>query len=111
MKVKYTTRSASLSVEFDVTSQKQLFEELALFQEVFDECACGKCGSENLKFVTRTVDDNTYYELRCLDCGAKLTFGVNKNGKTLFPKRKDENGQWLPDRGWVKWDKNLQKNV
>jgi DNA-directed RNA polymerase subunit RPC12/RpoP len=111
MKVKYTNKSGSLCVDFDASSQKELFSQLAMFQEVFDETTCGKCGSDNLKFVVRNVDDNEYYELRCMDCGAKLLFGVNKNGRNLFPKKKDDKGNWLPDRGWIKWDKNLQKNV
>ena len=73
------------------------------FQEVFEESKCGKCGSENLKFVVRTVDDNEYFELRCMDCGAKLAFGSMKKGGGLFPKRKDGDN-WLPDNGWTKWN-------
>ena len=60
--------------------QKSIFAEIAKFQEVFEETVCGKCGSDNVKFVVRTVDENEYYELRCADCGARLAFGVNKKG-------------------------------
>ena len=101
MKVTYS--SGKLSVEFDCDSQKELFAQLSAYQEVFGESVCGKCGSDNLRFVVRENDGNEYYELRCLDCGAKLAFGVNKKGGTLFPRRKDAEGNWLPDRGWTKW--------
>tara|TARA_Y100001938_G_scaffold145561_1_gene222497 strand:+ start:2524 stop:2853 length:330 start_codon:yes stop_codon:yes gene_type:complete len=107
MKVKY--QSGKISVEFDCDTQKELFAQLASFQEVFCETKCGKCGSENLKFVVRQVDGNEYHEIRCLDCGAKLQFGVNKKGGALFPKRKDGDGNWLPDKGWTKWNPKTKK--
>lgn len=104
MKVTYTTGSGRLTAELDSESPRELFKELARFQEVFEEDTCGKCGSTNIRFVVRTVDDNEYYELRCADCGAKLAFGVNKKGGGLFPKRKSADGAYLPDRGWTKWN-------
>ena len=69
MKVTYS--SGKLSVEFDCDSQKELFSQLSAYQEVFGESVCGKCVSDNLRFVVRENDGNEYYELRCLDCGAK----------------------------------------
>ena len=102
--MKVTYQSGKLSVQFDCETQKDLFSQLSSFQEVFNETQCGKCGSENLRFVVRHNDGNEYYELRCLDCGAKLQYGVNKKGGTLFPKRKNAEGEWLPDRGWTKWN-------
>tara|TARA_R100000005_G_C4945855_1_gene168414 strand:- start:596 stop:925 length:330 start_codon:yes stop_codon:yes gene_type:complete len=102
--MKVTYQSGKLSVQFDCETQRDLFSQLSSFQEVFNETQCGKCGSENLRFVVRQNDGNEYYELRCLDCGAKLQYGVNKKGGTLFPKRKNAEGEWLPDRGWTKWN-------
>jgi len=110
MKVNYQTRNGRLSVELSGDDQKSIFAEIAKFQEVFEESSCGKCGSDNVRFVVRTVDDNEYYELRCADCGARLSFGVNKKGGTLFPKRKDPDGNWLPDHGWVKWNAKTGQN-
>lgn len=104
MKVNYQTRNGRLNVELSGDDQKMIFAEIAKFQEVFEESVCNKCGSDNVRFVVRNVDDNVYYELRCMDCGARLSFGVNKQGGTLFPKRKDSDGNWFPDRGWVKWN-------
>ena len=107
MKVTYNT--GKMSVELEGETQRDLFGQLAAFQEVFDETTCGKCGSTNVKFVVRQVEDNEYSEVRCLDCGAKLAFGCHKKGGGLFPKRKDADGNWLPDRGWVKWNPETQK--
>lgn len=104
-----TYRSGKLTATFDADSPKDLFSQISVFQEVFDQAKCGKCGSENIRFVVRNVDDNEYYELRCMDCGARLSFGLNKKGGGMFPKRKDKEGNWLPDGGWVKWNPNTKK--
>ena len=109
MKVNYKTRNGRINVEIEGDSQRDIFAGIARFQEVFEETTCGKCGSDNLRFVVRNVDDNLYYELRCMDCGAKLSFGSHKKGGGLFPKMK-EGYNWLPDRGWVKWNPKTEKN-
>ena len=109
MKVKYTDTNGGFSVELEGDTQKEIFSQLAKFQEIFGETQCGKCGSTNLRFVVRVVDDNEYYEIRCLDCGAKLSFGLNKKGGGLFPKKKAEDGSWLPDKGWMKYNRVTQK--
>ena len=110
MRVNYTTRNGRLTVELEGDSAKSVFEDLAKFQEVFEETKCGKCGSENVRFVVRNVDDNLYYEVRCMDCGARLAFGSHKKGGGLFPRRKDAEGNWLPDGGWTKWNPKTEKN-
>ena len=98
-----------LNVEFEADSIREIWKQLSTFQEVFGETTCGKCGSEDLRFVVRENDGNEYYELRCLDCGAKLSFGAMKKGGGLFPRRKDADGNWLPDRGWQKWNPKTKK--
>jgi hypothetical protein len=102
MKAKYKVGD-KLEFELDGAGQKELFKEIANIQEIFGEAKCGVCGSENIRFVVRVVDDNEYYELRCMDCGAVLGFGQHKKGGTLFPKRKDAEGNWLENRGWYKY--------
>ncbi len=109
MKFTYNTPNGRMSAELEADTQTELFKQVSRFQEVFEETTCGKCGSNNIKFVVRNVDDNFYYELRCKDCGAKLAFGCHKTGGGLFPKRK-EGDEWLPDNGWVKWNPKTEKN-
>ncbi len=109
--MKVTYQLGKFNIEFETESQKDLFGQLSSWQEVFGEQSCGKCSSENLRFVVRENDGNQYYELRCMDCGAKLAFGVNRTGNTLFPRRKDSEGNWLPDNGWTRWDSKSKKVV
>jgi hypothetical protein len=103
-KYNYKSKNGRVGVELDASSPKEAWAEIATFQEIFEETNCGKCDSGEVKFVVRSVKDDDYYELRCLKCGAKLAFGQHKNGKTLFPSRKDSSGEYLPTNGWVKWD-------
>jgi len=103
MRLSYTTKNNRLQVEIEGESQRDLFNELNKFQEVFESDVCGKCQGEDIQYVVRTVDDNQYYELKCKSCGAKLAFGAHKKGGGLFPKRKDGD-TWLPDNGWQKWN-------
>jgi len=102
MKVTYTVNKVNVTFEADTV--RDVWHQLATFQEVFGEEACGKCESDNLRFVVRENEGNHYYELRCADCGAKLSFGANKKGGGLFPRRKGVDGEWLPDKGWQKWN-------
>ena len=110
MKVSYTTRNKRLTAEFEADTQRDIVTDIAKFQEIFEESVCGKCGSENVRWQVRNVDDNLYFELRCMDCGARLSFGSHKKGGGLFPRRKDAEGNWLPDNGWVKWNPKTEKN-
>ena len=91
MKVIYTAND-KLKFELEASGQKEIFKELAMIQEIFSEEKCGLCGSTNLRFIVRNVDSNDYYELR-----------QHKKGGTLFPKRKDDEGNYLPNKGWHKW--------
>jgi hypothetical protein len=102
MKVTKTIGNITLDIERE--TQKEVFKDLAAFEEVFGENSCGKCSSENLRCVVRENDGNEYYEMRCLDCGARLSFGVHKKGGGIFPRRKDSDGNYLPDKGWQKWN-------
>ena len=67
MKVTYTSKNGRISIEIEGDSPRDVFADIARFQEVFEETTCGKCGSENLRLVVRNVDDNQYFEIRCLD--------------------------------------------
>lgn len=105
MKLTYKVNER-LAFELEAAGQKEVFKELAVIQEVFGENSCGACNKENIKFIVRNVEGNDYYELKCNDCGAILAFGQHKKGGTLFPKRKDDENNWLPHKGWHKWTKD-----
>lgn len=100
-------------------NQKEIFADLHSFQEVFEHDRCGKCKKnnkpgKNIRFVTRQAVDGKktfdYYELRCSDCGAKFKFGILNDGSdNLFPKTKDDEGNFLPDGGWLKWNRETNK--
>lgn len=102
--------SPRVIVEAEGSKQTEIFEELASLQEVFSQKQCGKCENEELRFVVREVDGNKFYELHCLKCRAKLAFGVHKQSPTLFPKRKDGE-DYLPDNGWMRWDREKKEMV
>jgi hypothetical protein len=94
----------AVNLTIDVASadnQKDIFEKVAQYQEVFGTTKCPACGGTDLRYVVREHDGNKYYELRCNnpDCRAKLAFGAHKAGNTLFPKK------------WVKWDGKQEVEV
>lgn len=102
MKLKYKVND-KLEFELEGNGQKEVFKELSTIQEIFAEDSCGVCNKRDIRYIVRNVDGNDFYELRCTDCGAVLAFGQHKKGGTLFPKRKDESNNYLPNRGWHKW--------
>ena len=94
---------------------------LAEIDELYKDLTCtkkNKGSSDNVRFVVRTNDDDDkFYELQCDEAfghdlyRAKKAFGAHKKGGGLFPQRKDKEGNYLPDNGWVQWDKDSGKNV
>jgi len=113
MKLQYTSSNGRLSVEIESETPKSAFGDLAQFQEIFEHPRCGKCSGEDLRFVVRHVEDNDFYEIHCTNskCRARLAFGQHK-GKagTLFPHRKNSNGEWIPNGGWVKFNSQTGKD-
>jgi hypothetical protein len=103
MKVSYKTADGRLTVEVEGKDNKDVFAQLALFQEIYETRRCGACDSERVRMIVREVKGNTFFELKCMDCGSVLAFGQKKQDGSLFPKRKDKDGNWLPNGGWVKW--------
>lgn len=106
MKVSYRTGDGRITVEVEGKDNRDVFAQLALFQEIYETRRCGACDSENVRMIVREVQGNTYYELKCMECGARLAFGQKKADGSLFPKKKSKDGQWLPNGGWVKWTGN-----
>lgn len=114
MQIQVTSNSITISAEGN--TQKELFERIAELQEVFTGESCGACGADS-RFMVREVDGNKFYELACVKCHAKLSFGQHKSGGKLFPVRfqrkgkeyiKDANGKMIP-KGKMGWEKYTGK--
>ena len=58
--MKVTKTIGNLTVEFEGETQKDIFKQLSVLEEVFGEKVCGKCGSTNLRFVVRENDCNEF---------------------------------------------------
>lgn len=116
MKLLYTTRNGRMTFEIEGKDQTEIWKQLASLQEVFEDLVCTKHGKsdDNVRFVVRENEGNEYFELRYVGndpklFGCKKAFGQHKKGGGLFPRRKDESGSYLPDNGWVQWNKETQK--
>ena len=101
MKVTYKTGKFTVEAEGSTT---EVFEQLAAFDSVFGNCVNKANGSENIGFRHREVDGNHYYEMYDKDTFHVLKFGKTKKDGSLFPRRKDADGNWLDDGGWTKYN-------
>ena len=106
MKVTYRTGKFTVEAEGGTT---EIFEQLATFDSVFGNCKNKANDSENIGFRHREVDGNHYYEMYDKDSFHVLKFGKTKKDGSLFPRRKDADGQWLDNGGWVKFDPDAPK--
>ena len=102
--------SSQIIFEVEASDHKEMVEKLSTLQEVFSNTTCQRC-QHDARFVTREVEDNKYYEMRCLNpkCRAKLSFGVHKKGGTFFPKRNNEDGKYHQFSGWRIFNKSTGK--
>ena len=93
--MKATLATPTVTFELEAATPKELFKLIAETQEVFGERHCGRCGSEDLRFVCRSVDSHDFYEQVCESCTAKLVFGQSKQRTGhIFPVRKlDRDGK------------------
>ena len=102
-----------LTFDIEATDDVTLFERLAHVQALFGDTHCGCCGKTNLQFRVRQAKNNknqtfSYFERVCMDCNAKLDYGQNREGRTLFAKRTIEvDGRNVYDKeheGWYVWE-------
>ena len=120
MEIQYKTANGRLVFKVTGETPKALFKEIAAIQDLFEaETVCGCCNSTNsdgdafdIKFQLRTAGDRNeyeYYELVCKnpECRARFSFGQSKDQKSLFPKRKDDNG-YFPNRGWARYSNSTR---
>lgn len=114
MKAQYRV-NPDMMLELEGGNQKELFQAMAQAAEIFGThwLMCGCCKDRNFKprpVVRVNKEKQSFYELHCTNpqCGARFSFGQNKDMKSLFPQRNytkshPKKGQPKPDGGWVKW--------
>lgn len=107
MRISTVIGATRIEVEGDI---KEAFTELAQASEIFGHGECGACGSKDVMPVVRDWDGNTYYEMRCNKCHSVMGFGQRRGDGALFPRRKDKDGNWLPNNGWVNF-RNATNNT
>jgi hypothetical protein len=101
-------------IKVEADTAKDLFENMAMVYEVFNETCCGLCGSTNIRPVHRVADKYHFYEYHCQEpgCWARLSLGqLHDNNGALFPVRKlmgngkpsFKHGQYGPHNGWTKF--------
>jgi hypothetical protein len=100
MKVLYKSAGGKFTVEFEGDSQKDIFREIAQFQEIFEtnnkhEPPAG-CGGETLFNYRVTPGGDSYFEKRCVKCGMTYAYGQKKKGEVLFPNTKKGWHRWVP---------------
>ena len=91
-------------IEVDANGVKEAIQALSEYSEVFQELTCGLCQGNNVVPNHRQAKGYDFYEMRCLTCGARLSFGQTKEGGRLFPKRNDKDGNEIGARGWHQWE-------
>ena len=109
MKVRMSSADGRFEVEVEGKDTKDCFSQIASTTEVFGQTVCGACDSTRTIPLVREHDGNTFYEMRCQDCGAALAFGQKKQDGSLFPKRKGKDGSYLEGNGWMKWQAHKQE--
>lgn len=104
--MKIVKHIGNYTFEFEGKNIKDIWKSLSDISEVFSDQECGACKSTNISPVHRIVEDNDFYEMRCNECYAKLSYGQHKKGETLFPHRKDKEGNYKKNGGWEKYVRN-----
>ncbi len=103
MEANYKTADGRITFKVSGGNVKEIFFAIADLQQIFEaETHCRICNEPNPKFRVRPTDKGEYYEVTCANaaCGARFDFGQLREGGGLFPKRKDGEGNLLPDGGW-----------
>lgn len=98
-------------LEVKASSPLEAHAAISRFSEILSEPHCRLCKSGYRYNVRKAANaagkQFTFYELVCLnpECRARLQFGqTNDDPNILFPKRKDDQGNWdFRYGGWQKF--------
>ena len=110
MSTKVRIQVGRVWLEVDSTSVKDAIRDLSDYADVFSHTSCGACQSQEVRPTHRQAQGYDFYEMTCLACGARLSFGQLRDGDGLFPKRKDKEGNWLSGNGWVKYQQAAESS-
>jgi hypothetical protein len=100
MQVIYSGNGFTVSEDCPTTTDA--FGFLGDCVSLFGTKKCGACGSEDIAPEHRKVQSYDFYSWKCNACQKKLRLGVTKDTHQLFAKRKADDGEWLPNGGWIK---------
>lgn len=117
MKVDYPVvlNGKSIVVSQECEKDTDVFKFIHHMDELFGNTVCERAGGKSDKIrinIRQDKEENEYFEFICYDPSvpechfAKRSFGQNKKGGGLFPKNKDDQGNWKP---WVKFNKETGK--
>ena len=125
MKLTYTTKDGRLKVELEASNDKEMFRQLAHFQEVFEDSPSANIGGQamsggDVSYRVRKAPytdekgkqkEAEYFE-KLVTSGPlkwyKKNYGVLDDGsENLFPKRPSEDDANIVrgDNGWHKYNK------
>jgi hypothetical protein len=93
-------RSGQIIVEVDGQTFRELVRGMSEVLEILQIDECGCCGSTEVRPSYRKSGGYEFYELLCEKCTATLNLGVRQVDGRLFPRRKDDEGNTLPNGGW-----------
>jgi hypothetical protein len=112
MLIKFVPKQG-LEIQLEAATQVDAITQMSQLGEIFGIKSCGACGSEDIRWQVRKVskqvgkkiENYEYIELVCNKCKARLSFGrFSDDPNSVFPKKKDAEGNWLKNNGWVKWE-------
>ena len=109
MEAQYKTRSGQLIVKIEGRLFLDIIRGISEVEEILRNDKCGCCESINVRPSHRKSGNYDFYEMLCEDCGAALALGVRQADQKLFPRRKDEDGNFLANGGWKKWQGSRQE--
>jgi len=78
--------SKILEVSTDNKGEKMI-EDLAFWSGLPDRC--NSCGKDTLSLFCKKPKKGVYYGLKCLNCGAELTFHQHEADKSFYITKED----------------------
>lgn len=100
LEVNYKSKDGRFQAKFSGETPNVVFEQVSVFQEVFEKNnTCGLCNSD-VYFNVRKVNKSKFYEKKCSNpkCSAAFTYHINENNAGLYSTYKDKWEKWTPGK-------------